>query len=148
MRQFLVFLALVVVACCAFDIQDVPQHMRERVNRYVEIQRNFKEMWSTMSEDAKVRYEDMLLGRQDKIPQIHQIRLHEIVEKIPEDYQHRLLLYLKQSFLSESGVGNFDSELDEIVSIIAGLPSAVRDQIHSSLRHRFEETYKIEVSVK
>lgn len=86
----------------------------------------------------------------DKIPDINLIQLHEIVERMPEEYRHKFLIYLRQKFPTESSVQHFDNEVDQIGLIMGQLPIKIRDQIHSSLHIRFEEAeaYNIEVSVK
>lgn len=149
MRNLLAIFALAGVVC-AFSIQDVPQHMRELLDRYIEVQRSFDGLWSTFTEDERQLYQQMLLSRMDKIPDINLIQLHEIVERMPEEYRHKFLIYLRQKFPTESSVQHFDNEVDQIGLIMGQLPIKIRDQIHSSLHIRFEEAeaYNIEVSVK
>lgn len=144
MRISLVVLAalLAVVVNCEFSIQDLPQQMLERLDRFIEIKQKWADMWMTMSDEMKVHYEKLLLARMDKLSEIQLIRIHEIVERIPAEYRHKLLEYMRQRFPAESGasVDHFDSELDEIDAIVSRLPKEVRDQIHSSLNIvRFEE---------
>lgn len=127
---------------CEFSVQDLPQQMRERLDRFIEIKQKWADMWMSMSDEMKAHYEKVLLVRMDKLTEIQLIRIHEIVERIPAEYRHKLLGYMRQRFPAESGAsGNhFDSELDEIDAIVSRLPKEVRDQIHSSLNIvRFEE---------
>lgn len=116
--------------------------MREKLEKYIEIKRKWEQMWSSMSDEMRTFYENFLIDRMDKVPKIQLIQIHEIVEKMPVEYQHELLVYLKQKFTKGTGVKGerFENELDEIDSIISQLPKVVRDQIHESLHARFAET--------
>lgn len=130
----MVALALVALTC-AYEMKDVPDHMKDRLDRYVALKNEWREKWISMTDAEKKNYEQVLLSRLEVIPEIQHIRLHDKIASLPEEHRHKLLDYLRRRFPLEQE----QTEGDEIDGIIKALPDFIRQKIHEAVYVQFQE---------
>lgn len=136
MKSLIVALALVATAC-AFSMDEIPAHMRDRLDRYVAMKRQWRDKWMAMNDDEQKSYEQVLLARLDKLPQIELNRIHERVLSMPEEHRMRLREYLRRRFPVE----NTENEdvVEEIDAIVKSLPEMIRNTISNAIHVSFQE---------
>lgn len=135
----LLFVALALVAAAsAYSEDDIPAHMKDRLDRYIALKKVWQEKWHAMSEAERLNYENVILARIDQLPQIHHQRIHDRIESMPEEHRVKLLGYLRRRFPQEEGV-EFDNEIEEIDSIVQSLPDKLREKLQDLIRVQFQE---------
>lgn len=133
----IIALALVAVAC-AYDVDDIPEFMRERLDKYVELQETWQQKWLVMSQEEREHFERVIYDRLSHIPENVKRRIHErIADMDPED-RVKLRDYLYQRFpeLKVLVVATED-DVEEIDSIIENLPQVLREKISDFIAIRF-----------
>lgn len=138
MKTLIVTLALVAVAF-AFEVEDIPPHMKDRLDRYVTLKKQWAVKWTSMSEEEQKNYEQVLLARLEHLPEIEHRRIHERVQFMPEEHRHKLRDYLRRRFPQETRPEQLENEVEEIDEIVQSLPDAIRERISSVIRVRFQE---------
>lgn len=137
MKALVVVLALVAMAC-AYETEDIPSFMKDRLDRFIELKKQWQTKWTSMSEVEQKHYEQVLLARLENLPQIELARIHDRVEAMPEAKRAKLLAYLRRRFPVE-GQETFENEIAEIDTIIAALPEGIRNKINNEIHIRFQE---------
>lgn len=137
MKTLIIALALVAMAH-AYSLDDIPSHMRDRLDRYIALKKQWEQKWTAMDVDEQMRYEHILLDRIDHLPEIEHKRMFARIEAMPEEKRTKLRDYLRTRFPVE-GEAVFDNEVDEIDEIIKNLPETVRDRISNIINAQFQE---------
>lgn len=137
MRVLLVALALV-AAAWAYDMEDVPAHMKDRLDRYIILKNQWRDKWLGMTEAEQKNYEQVLLSRIEHIPQMQHQRLHDKIASLPEEQRAKMLDYLRRRFPKEEQ-GELKDDTDEIDEIIKALPEYVRQKINEVIWIQFQE---------
>lgn len=140
----MVAVALVALTC-AYEMKDVPDHMKDRLDRYVALKNEWREKWISMTDAEKTNYEQVLLSRLELIPEIQHKRLHDKIASLPEEHRQKLLDYLRRRFPLEQE----QTEGDEIDVMIKALPEFIRQKIHEVVYVQFQEAtaYNLEGEV-
>ena len=146
MKLLIVVLA-VVASACAYSVEDIPAHVRHRLDRYIEIKKKWEVKWSSMSEDEKAHYEEVLIARLDQMPEIEKLRIHDRLESLPQEHRAKLLEYLRRRFPKEENVEEqvFESDVDEIEKVMEVLPELIRQKVKERLIVSFQEATAYDV---
>lgn len=136
--KFLVVALALVAAAYAYDMQDVPEHMKERLDRYIVLKNQWREKWMGMTEAEQKLYEQVLLSRIEHIPEMQHQRLHEKIVSLSEEHRARLLDFLRRRFPIEEQE-QFGNEIDQIDVIIKTLPEFIRQKINEVIWVQFQE---------
>lgn len=137
MKLLIVALALV-AAVSAFNEDDIPAHMKDRLDRYIVLKNEWKLKWHSMTDSERGHYEQVLLGRLDQLPQIYHQRMHDRIQSMPEEHRMKMRDYLRRRFPQEDRE-EFTNEVDEIDSIIKSLPDAIREKLQDLILVKFQE---------
>lgn len=136
MKVLLVASALF-AAACAYDMKDVPDHMKDRLDRFITLKNDWREKWIGMSEFERKNYEQVLLTRLEHIPEMQHQRLHDKIESLPEEQRANLLGYFRSQLnMQQEQVG---SNGDEIDVIIKALPDFIRQKLNEVIWIQFQE---------
>lgn len=137
MKTFIIALALVASAY-AYSIDDIPDFMRDRLDRYVALKQRWAEKWSKMTEQEQQHYEQALLDRLDHLPEIELNRMHDRIVAMPEEHRVNMLEFLRMRFPSDSDK-TFDDEVEAIFDIVLKMPELLRNKINAAISVRFQE---------
>lgn len=140
MKLLIVALA-VVASACAYSVEDIPAHVRSRLDRYIEIKKKWEVKWSSMNEGEKSHYEEVLIARLDQMPEIEKLRIHDRLESLPQEHRAKLLEYLRRRFPKEENSEEevFESDVDEIEKVMEVLPELIRQKVKERLIVSFQE---------
>lgn len=139
MKHFIIFLAFV-AAACTYNIEEIPDHMRDRLDRFVALKKQWETKWSSMTETERQLYEQILLNRLQNLPQLTRERTHERLLSMPQEHLTKLRDYLRRRFPSEKSQV-FASDVEEIESFINALPEMIREKLSETLfAHPHEAT--------
>jgi len=130
----MVAVALVALTC-AYEMEDVPDHMKDRLDRYIALKNEWRGKWISMTDAEKKNYEQVLLSRLDLIPENQNKRLHDKIASLPEEHRQKFLDYLRRRFPLEQQ----QTEGDEIDVIIKALPEFIRQKIQEVIYVQFQE---------
>lgn len=133
----MVALAFVAMAC-AFDMEDVPDHMKDRLDSYITLKNQWRDKWLSMTDSERRSYEQVLLSRIEHIPQMQHQRLHNKIASMSEEHREKLLDYLRRRFPKEEQE-DLGSEVDEIDVIIKALPEFIRQKINELIWVQYQE---------
>jgi hypothetical protein len=140
MEKFFILL-LVFVAINAFNEKDIPLKMRERLDDYIELNRNVLKKWKTMTEVERKQYNEIFAYRIKHFPEVEVLRVHEIVEKLSENEQQVFSDYLKEKFpeIAEN-LKTHNSVIDEIDAIIRRVSTNIEflEYIHNGLNFMYK----------
>lgn len=138
MKLLVVALALV-ASTCAYSVEDIPAHMRDRLDRYVTLKKQWEAKWSSMTESEQKHYEQVLIERLEHLPQIERQRNHDRLESMPHEHRQKLRDYLRRRFPKENSGEKFEDEVEEIENIIESLPELIREKLEQTLVVQFQE---------
>lgn len=142
------FLALAFVAMAyAFDVNDIPPHMKDRLDHFILLKKQWSDKWLTMSDQERSNYEHIILSRLEHIPEIEHERFHNRIQDMSEETRLKLRDYLRTRFGNQDqNADEFTDEVEEIDVIVQGLPEIVRDKINSLINVRFQQAtaYQVE----
>jgi rubrerythrin len=139
MKLLIVVLA-VVASACAYSVDDIPAHVRARLDRFVALKKQWEEKWGSMTESEREHYEEVLVDRLEHLPQIERLRLHDRIEQLPQEHREKLRDYLRRRFPKENSEEKvFEDDVDEIEETMETLPIEIREKIKETLIVRFQE---------
>lgn len=133
---FIVALALFATAY-AYDVDDIPEFMRERLDRFVALKNSWETKWTAMSEDERTHFETVLFSRLSAIPDSVKARIHSRIEGMELEDRVKLRNYLYQRFPELEVAVESENEVDEIDVIIEQLPQMIREKISDFIAIRF-----------
>lgn len=134
----LLFVVLAIVAsACAFE-EEIPAHMKDRLDSLVNLKKNWEEKWLGMSEDEQKNYEQVLISRIEQLPKLEMSRLHDRIVSLPEEHRTGILGFLRKRFPLQSGEV-FADNMQEINYYIMSLPPQIREKISNSIPAQFQE---------
>lgn len=144
MKFLIVALAFAAMAQ-AYDVQDIPAHMRDRLDRYIAMKKQWNEKWAAMDDQQQKTYEEVLLGRISNLPEIEHQRIYDRIASMPDDHRHKLRDYLRRRFPQNAPEEEVD-EVEEIDGIIQSLPEILREKITNVISANFQEAtaYNVE----
>lgn len=137
MKTLIIALALVASAY-AYSIDDIPQYMQDRLDKYVAIKKRWADKWTSMSEAEQKHYEQVLLERLENLPQIELNRMHDRIETMPEEERTKMLDYLRTRFPLNNDK-EYENDVEEIYDIVLAMPEMLRLKINSIISVRFQE---------
>lgn len=137
MKLLIVALALVASAC-AYSVDEIPAHMRERLDRFIAIKKQWEVKWSSMTESERKHYEAVLIDRLEHLPQIERQRAHDRLEAMPQEHRVKMLEFLRRRFPKVDSA-QFEDEIQEIESIIDSLPELIREKLQHTIVVQFQE---------
>lgn len=137
--KLLIVAFAIVASACAYSVAEIPEHMRERLDRYVAIKKQWEAKWSSMTDSEKKHYEEVLIERLEHLPQIERQRTHDRLEAMPQEHRVKLLEFLRRRFPKVESSENFDDEIQEIEVIIDSLPELIREKLQQTIVVQFQE---------
>jgi hypothetical protein len=137
MKTLVIISLALLVGALAYEVDDIPEFMRERLDRFVALRRKWELKWLAMSPEERELYEKMILDRLEHVPETIRRRIHEKFEEMPETDRVKLRSYLYQRF-PELEAPSDVSESEELDYIIDQLPEMVREKISDFISMRFQ----------
>lgn len=137
MKTILIVALALFATAYAYDVEDIPDFMRERLDGYVTLKRNWEQKWKEMTPDERAHFETVLYSRLNAIPDAVKARIHQRIEGMELEDRVKLRNYLYQRFPELETAVNADSEVDEIDVIIEQLPQMIREKISDFIAIRF-----------
>lgn len=137
--KLLVVALAVIASACAYSVEDIPAHMRERLDRYVTLKKQWEVKWGSMTESEQQHYEQVLIERLEHLPEIERNRNHDRLVSMPRENRQKLRDFLRRRFPKETSAEEFDNEVEEIETIVASLPELIREKVHQTLLVQFQE---------
>ena len=138
MKAVLIIALALVASACAYDVEDIPEFMRERLDKYVELQEKWKLKWLDMNQEERETFERVIYDRLSHIPDNVKLRIHGRIAGMDPEDRIKLRDYLYQRFpeLKVLVVAKED-DVDEIDAIIENLPQVLREKISDFIAIRF-----------
>lgn len=137
MKLFVVVLALV-ASSYAFEAEDIPSHMKDRLDRFVALKKDWEVKWYAMNEEEQKNYEKVLIARLEQLPKLEMSRVHDRIVALPEEHRASLLDFLRKRFPLANGQV-FADNMQEINYYIMTLPQQIREKISESIPAQFQE---------
>jgi hypothetical protein len=137
MKGLLIVALALVVSTYAYDVEDIPEFMRERLDRFIELKRNWEQKWIAMSQQERDIYERAIYERLSTIPDSVKLRIHSRIEGMEQEDRIKLRDYLYQRFPELEKTEDANNEVDEIDVIIEQLPQLIREKISDFVSIRF-----------
>lgn len=137
MKVLVVVLAFAAMAC-AFDVDDISPHMKERLDRLVAMKKRWEAKWSTMTAEEQSHYEEVLLSRLEELPKIEILQLRSRIEALPQEKRLQLAQLLARRFEIQDLV-QYENEIDAIDGMVQRLPEYARERIRDVIRTGFQE---------
>jgi hypothetical protein len=137
MKTVLIVTLALVAAAYAYEVEDIPEYMVERLDKYIELKNNWERKWLQMNEDERSFYEKQIYTRLEHVPESVKQRIHQRVSDMPADDRLKLRDYLYKRFPELEQTIEASNESDEINAIIDQLPDLVRDKISDFIAIRF-----------
>ena len=132
---FILALALFATAY-AYEIEDIPGFMRERLDKFVELRRNWEQKWMEMSTDEREYYEQMIYARLSHIPESVKNRISSRIEGMEAEDRTKLKNYLYQRFDDLEHI-QAENDVEELNNMIEQLPEMIREKISDFITIRF-----------
>lgn len=132
MKVIVVALTLVVMSH-AFDFEDIPPHMKDRLDHFIALRQQWTDKWLSMSPQEQKLYETVLLARLDNLPQLYFSRVHDKIAALSEEHRVNLLNFMRRRFPKEDSEQTFENEMEEIDSIVLSLPDLIRDRLDGAI---------------
>lgn len=138
MRTLVIALAFVASAY-AFNVEDIPAHMKDRLDRAIALKKEWQAKWLSMTVEEQNQYEQVLLARIDQLPQIEIQRIHDRIAALPQEHRLKLRDYLRRRFPVEDSEAEYENEIVEMDDIVQSLPEMIRNKISSIIHAQFQE---------
>lgn len=136
MKAILIVALALFAAAYAYDVDDIPEFMRERLDKMIEMRKKWESKWLEMTPEERDFYEKMLYSRLSHIPDSVKSRIHERIDGMETEDRTKLKNYLYQRF-SELKAVEADNEVEELDGIIEQLPELIREKISDFIAIRF-----------
>ncbi|XP_070504077.1 uncharacterized protein [Chironomus tepperi] len=138
MKAVLIIALALVASASAYDVDDIPEFMRERLDKYVQLQETWKQKWLSMNQEERETFERVIYDRLSHIPDSVKLRIHSRIASMDEGDRIKLRDYLYQRFPElKVLVTSQENDVDEIDAIIENLPQVLREKISDFIAIRF-----------
>lgn len=136
MKTILIIALALFATAYAYEVDDIPEFMREKLDKFVELRKKWEQKWLEMTPEEREFFEKSLYARLEHIPEAVKSRIHTRVEGMEAEDRTKLKNYLYQRF-SELKQVEADNEADELDGIIDQLPELIREKISDFIAIRF-----------
>lgn len=137
MKTILIVTLALFATAYAYEVEDIPEFMRERLDRYVSLKREWEAKWIAMTPEERAHFETVLYSRLSAIPDAVKTRIHSRIEGMEPEDRIKLRNYLYQRFPELEVAVEAQSDVDEINVIIEQLPQMIREKISDFIAIRF-----------
>lgn len=137
MRTIFIIALALFATVYAYDVEDIPEFMRERLDRFVALKQQWETKWIAMSPEERTHFETVLFSRLSAIPESVKARIHSRIEGMELEDRVKLRNYLYQRFPELEVAAETQNEVDEIDVIIEQLPQMIREKISDFIAIRF-----------
>lgn len=137
MKTILIVALALFASAYAYEVDDIPEFMRERLDKYVTLKQQWETKWLAMSEDERTNFQTVLFSRLSAIPESVKARIHTRIEGMELEDRVKLRNYLYQRFPEMEVAAETSNEVDEIDVIIEQLPQMIREKISDFIAIRF-----------
>lgn len=136
MKAILIIALALFVTAYTYEVDDIPEFMRERLDKFVELRKKWEQKWLEMTPEEREFFEKMLYARLSHIPDSVKLRIHEKIEGMEAEDRTKLKNYLLQRFTELKPV-EAENEVEELDGIIEQLPELIREKISDFIAIRF-----------
>lgn len=138
----LVTLALVATAS-AIRSKELPEHVKERLDRYIEFKQTWDAKWNDMSDDERAHVEFVFLKRTALFDSEIRQQNRDRVNSMTEEDREKLREYIRTRFpdAPRSGSARNLVDLDEEIQ---SLPDMIRERIRELIRDQFQRAIPYE----
>jgi hypothetical protein len=138
--KLLIFAVALVASACAYSVEDIPMYMRERLDRYIVIKKQWEVQWSAMTESEQRHYEEIIVERLEHLPEIERNRYHDRLVSLPLEHRIKMRDFMRKRFAREDiSLEKFEDEVEEIESIADSLPELIRIKLQQTLAIQLQE---------
>lgn len=131
------FALIAVASACNFD--EIPAHMKARLDRMVDMRQKWDSKWLEMSDRNHEHYEHVMLRGLERLPETERRRIHERISSMPEAEREKMREYLRKRFEVPEGSPYSEDSEDEIAQIITNIPHAIFEKIRDAINQRLRE---------
>lgn len=140
----LITLALV-AATSAIRSKELPEHVKERLDRYVEFKKTWDAKWNEMTDDERSHVEFVFLKRTALFDNEVRQQNRDRVNAMTEEDREKLREYIRSRFpdAPRSGTARtlVEEDLDEEIQ---SLPDMIRERIRDLIRDQFQRAVPYE----
>lgn len=137
MKTILIVALALFATAYAYDVEDIPEFMCERLDKFVALKKNWEAKWLEMTPDERAHFETVLYSRLSAIPDAVKTRIHSRIEGMEPEDRIKLRNYLYQRFPELEVAVDAQNEVDEFDVIIDQLPQMIREKISDFIAIRF-----------
>lgn len=137
MKALLIISLALVASIAAYEVDDIPEYMRERLDKYIALKEKWEQKWLVMSPEERDFYEKQIYARLEHIPEHVKQRIYKRVDDMPSEDRIKLRDYLYTRFPELETVADSSNEADEIKAIIDQLPELIREKISDFIAIRY-----------
>lgn len=148
MKALLIIALALVASAYAYEVDDIPEFMRERLDKYIALRNEWEQKWHTMSQEDRDAFEQMIYERLSHIPDHVKLRIHNRITEMPAEDRVKLRDYLYQRFPELEETIEAEDEIEEIDEIIEKLPEILREKISDFIAVRFAPAKAYENTVR
>ena len=145
MKVIILITLALVAAASAIRSNELPEHVRERLDRYVEFKKTWDAKWNEMSDDERSHVEHIFLKRTAHLDNEIRQQNRERVNAMTEEDREKLREYIRSRFPDAPRSGNartlVDVDLDEEIQ---SLPDMIRERIRDLIRDQFQRAVPYE----
>lgn len=137
MKVILVALT-VVVMCHGFNYDEIPPHMKDRLDRYIALKQQWQDKWFKMTEAEQKQYEEVLVARMENLPNIYLARIHDKIAELSDEHREKLVTFLRRRFPKQDPEQTFANDMEEIDSIFLSLPELIREKLVATINAHYQ----------
>lgn len=137
MKTFIIIGLALIAAVCAYEVEDIPTFMKERLDKYVQLTQEWEAKWRSMTKEDQEFFEKMIYDRLSHIPDSVKSRIHSRISEMESEDREKLRDYLLERFpeIKESLVA--EDIVEQMNEIIEKLPIVLREKISDFISIRF-----------
>lgn len=144
MKLILITLALV-AAASAIRSSELPEHVRERLDRYVEFKKTWDAKWNEMTDDERSHVEHVFLKRSALLDSEVRQQNRDRVNAMTEEDREKLREYIRSRFPDAPRSGSARTLVEEdLDDEIQSLPDMIRERIRDLIRDQFQRAVPYE----
>lgn len=145
MKAIILITLALVAAASAIRSNELPEHVKERLDRYVEFKKTWDAKWNEMTDQERSHVEHVFLTRTAHLDEEVRQQNRDRVNAMTEEDREKLREYIRSRFpdapRSNSARNLLDGDLDEEIQ---SLPDMIRERIRDLIRDQFQRAVPYE----
>ena len=144
MKLIILITLALVAAASAIRSNELPEYVRERLDRYVEFKKTWDAKWNELSDDERSHVEHIFLKRTAHLDNEVKQQNRDRINAMTEEDREKLREYIRTRF-PDAPRSNSRSLIDEDLNEeIQSLPDMIRERIRDLIRDQFQRAIPYE----